>query len=360
MPIPPGTIPPYAEEIQESRIGLTTGMDGASNVTRQFRVYTAKAGDNPVYTMEHLSSALGGERTGSFYPTRPPGVPFTPGHFWGDGTYVLYNWTILDHWAGTNVWVLQANYVPSYVAGIERVAWTFRISSSLESEKSYTEIPWYDDAGNLIKGRGIGAPRYVSYRGGTLFTATSLVPTDTGNGQHASLQLADGGANPYDASLPRHHTGADIPTRAAVLTIQKKVLSWPHTAAIQAISYLGYVNEDDFVVFTTSLFNGGLITFAYAPTDPITGNPSPFLGQMLFSDLQIEPIIGEEGSVEPSFMVTMQFRFKQQGWQHKLTHTYEWKDDGAFSPIRDVNGNVIEETFHVVSPTSLSTVIGAF
>src|SRR3990172_473417 len=162
MPIPPGQLPPYAEEIQESRIGLTTGLDGASNVTRQFRVYTAKAFDNPVITIERLSTLLGGEKTGNTYPRRS-GLEFTPGHYWGDGSYVLYNWTILDHWPVTNIWVLQANYVPSYVAAIPRAAWTFRISSSLETEKIFTEKPWYNDAGILVSGRGIGGPRYIPY-----------------------------------------------------------------------------------------------------------------------------------------------------------------------------------------------------
>ena len=355
MPIPPGQLPPYAEEIQESRIGMTTGLDGASNVTRQFRVYTAKALDNPVVTIERLASALGGERTGNTYPRRS-GSEFTPGHYWGDGSYVLYNWTILDHWPGTNVWVLQANYVPSYVAAIPRAAWTFRISSSLETEKVFVEKPWYNDAGTLVSGRGIGGPRYIPYDNtgpntAAHFSAVSLARP----GVPADLQLPSGGDDPRLASLPRYHIGADVPVRASVLTITKRIPAWNHAAAIQAINYLGHVNEDDVGIWTTSLYNGGLIFFAEAPTNR-------FLGIMLYSDLQIEPIIGEEGSVEPAFQVTMQFRIKPEGWQRKLIHTHEWKDDGVSAPVTEVanNNRIVEETFHIGDPAFLSVVIGAF
>jgi hypothetical protein len=351
MPIPPGQPPPYAEEIQESRIGLQTGLDGSFNITRQFRVYTAKPGDMPVVTIETLPSALGGEKVGNAYPRRLTGVAQTTGNFWGDGTFTLYNWTIIDHWPGTNVWVLQANYVPSYIGSMPREAWTFRITSTLDAEKIYTEIPWRDDAGTLIEGRGIGPPRYIPVNPTTEtpdFTAISLNP----DSPLVYLVLAGGGSNPYAANLPRYQVGADLGVRSAVLTLTKRAVAWNGRAVSQAMTALANrsVNEDMFSVLTIA--TNSPIVFAPAPDNP-------FLGSMLFSDFQYEPVVADEGGF-PSFQVMMQFKHRAAGWQHSLVHTHKWTDDGTESPIKDRNGNLVRETFHVVNPTSLSAVIGAF
>jgi hypothetical protein len=354
-PIPKGFAGAYAEEVSESRIGLQTGMLGAQNATRTWRVYTASPGDNPIITMENLPSAHGGVSIGSTFPT-------TSG--WGDGSFVLQYFTILDHWPGTPVWILQGTYVPSYLASLPNsLMWTFRISSSLEAKRLFVEIPWADDDGNLVVGRGIGAPRYVPRpellhetintippkrisvtNPAARFTAISLDPKYG----TATVQLPDGSDNPRNPTLPRFMVGADVPTPSSVLTLTKKISKWDMNAVIGALNSVGKINADEFSVLTSS----GQIVFANRPDNP-------YLGQMLFQDLQLDPIVNDEGGGEPAFQVTLTFGFSKTGWQHSIQHTHKW-DDSTESQIRDDGGNVINETFHIVDPTFLSSVVSAF
>ena len=369
-------IPPYAEETAESRIGFQDGMLGAQNVTRTFRVYCVNPADNPIDTIEHLTTNDGGAAVGDIYRR-------LPGH-WGDGTWVLGNWTILDHWMGTNVWVLQANYVPSYSLITTSPKWTFRISSVIDGLKAYTEMPWEMDDGTPVIGRGIGPPRYIkrlsqvasgvdSYDGTTIMVdnaATEYIAKSpdplTGN---VSLQLAgdlstgNTRTSPIDPGLPRYMVGTDIPTRSSVLTLAKVCSTWAscESAAINAMKFLGFVNSGAFWVNTTS----GYIEFAGEPIDT-NGNASPFLGQMLFSDFQLEPIVNNDSGGQPAFQVTMTFKYRPEGWQHKIWHTYKAEDGSEAkivalleTPDHPANSPVTE-TFHIVDYADLTSIVGSF
>ena len=389
MPFPPGTIPPYAEEIAESRLGYRSGMMGDSPGPRIFRVFTASATDNPIKTIETISKKLGGHRRGEEY-TFGSETGTNALAQWGGRNFVLYEWMIVDHSLGPNIWILQADYAPLYIAALPKAAWTFRISSSLQMQPSYTEIPWEDDLGKKMQ-RGIGAPRYIKRpdevldfivvddgqvftkpNDARMFTATNInsdVPI-------AKLQLAGGTSsndNPRDPKRPRYQVGADIPTGSVTLTITKRISRWNFNAVSQAMSYFtddsAVVNAGEFSVLTTTGGPAGTrIVFAPAPSSGFDEDenpiPSPYLGQMLFSGIQCDPVPNDDASLsEPAFQVTMEFQYRKRGWQHTILHTYKF-DDGAEAPIYWADGaeagKPINETFHVVNPVDLTAMVNAF
>lgn len=377
MSLPPGKLPPYAEEIEDSRIGTQASFLGSIQPPmRVFRVYCIGATDSPIATIESLSTADGGVKRGSPYPTSGR---------WHYPDYVLDVFTILGHIPDNKVWILGAEYVPSYIAAMPKSAWTFRISGSLTMERADVEIPWTDDAGNAVTGRGVGPPRYIIrppilYRPSTgpgiiqegyannsrRFAAKSTNPEEP----DAELQLPGDttgqgpNSDPRNPKLPRHIKGMDVPEGAAVLSITKRVNQWKQSAVEQALKYVKppHVNQDDLII--QCMVGSAImpIKFASAPSNP-------FLGSMLFSDFQLDPIEREQGffsatgvrGAGEAFQVTMQFLFsnKPWGWQHREIHTYKW-DDGTESPITDDEGNYIDETFHRVNPTFLSNIVSAF
>lgn len=328
-PIPIGFQGAYAEEIAESRIGLQTGMLGAQNVTRIWRVYTTLKTDNPVATMETLSAKLGGVKVGSVFPKSGG---------WGDGSFVLQYFTILDHWMGTRVWTIQGNYVPSYIASLPTTLWSFNIQSSLETQKVFTDR----------NGKGIGAPRYIAVNPTTVtpdFTATSLDPRNP----TVYLALAGGGTDPTVLNLPRFMVGADAPKRSSAISFTKTIDSFLHRyqAVQSALNAKRNINNDDVIVATTS----GSISF-------VSGDNG--LGTMLLQDVILAEIPNPGGGITPSFRVTINLKYDPDRWQHHLTHTHKF-DDGTEAPIIQVaTGELVDEEFIINGETSISGILGAF
>ena len=334
-PIPGGLKGAYAEETAESRIGLQSGMLGAQNVTRQWRVYTAKNSDNPIVTMEGLSSRYGGVVVGSPFPT-------TGG--WGDGSFILSYFTIVDHGVGTRVWTLQGNYVPSYLTGLPGVGWSFAIQSSIETKKIYQTIE-RDVDGNPI-GKGIGLPLYslwslVGSPPPVAFKVTSPLLGEL------DVFLPGGGTDPTDNKIPRFATGVDAPARVSTVIFSKTIRSFQTALpAIHAVlNAKRFVNSDDIVVRTTS----GEISF-------FTNTP----GKVLLAGVEIQEAQNQEQGLTPYFRVTIGLKYNPDGWQHKLVHAKKL-DDGTLAPIRSVStGKFIEETFQITGETSISGLLGAF
>ncbi len=345
-PIPiglPNTGSAYAEETGDSRIGLQTGMLGAGNVTRTFRVYNPSSapGQNPVYTLENLSSALGGVRAGEIFPMSDK---------WGDGSYVVQFFTIVDHWPCTRVWIVRAHYVPSYLAGFPMSLWTPIIRSGLESERILVDLD----------GKGIGAPKYRPVSSGGSHKAVSPDHPEVGLVQaFTDLQ-----------SAPRYMVGADRPKRTSTLTITKIVETWRLSALASVVQSKKWVNTDDFVVNTV----WGPIKYADAPPPGDENDPSTWgRGIVLFDDFTLEPTPRDNSTVQlppqpigpgtitggPAARLTMTFKIDPDGWQHSLRHMYKW-DDGTESPIQDTNGQYIDERFRRVGETSLTALVGAF
>jgi hypothetical protein len=356
---PPGDTGPWAEETSDSRIGIQSGLDGAKNVTRTMRVFTANPGDNPIQTIESLPPTRGGFTTLSRFPTAGG---------WGDGSYVCYNFAILDHWQGTNVWILQANYVPSYVAAIPTEKWTFRMQSSLESETVFADLD----------GKETGVPNYQPYMPldlgppapATKFYATSLNPAYP----QALLQLADGSADPTAKSLPRHVVGVDRPRRTSVFSITKTLPEFlSHLPAVSwAANNEKAVNNDSFFINTTA----GVIPWVYVSRiSPLGGTPVGF-GTVLFQDMTLEPIINEAGGAVPSYRITLTFKYDpgfyvtiggRRRWfppyQYHRAHLKKW-DDGSESPIIYAEGALagqpVWESWRMVDSVNMSDLVGRF
>jgi hypothetical protein len=337
---PPAHQGAFAEEVGESRIGLQTGFLGASNVTRIFRVYTASRSDNPVQTIENLFTRNGGLKIGSTFPT-------TGG--WGDGSYVLFNFTILDHWIGTNVWILQANYVPSYIAAIPTEQWTMQIQSSLETEHVFTDLD----------GKGIGTPRYLPYSSSTpsSFTATNInrdPPT-------VSLELPGGGTDEQSPLLPRFLVGTDRPKRTSVVSISKTISSLlPYLPALRAaMNSQKSVNSDSVTIATTA--------------GPVSLVDRTGIGTLMLMDVLATPIENQTGGLVPSYRISMtlkydpgfRMRFSERDerylapWQYHRVHMHKWVDDGTESPVLK-DGRPIVESFKINGETSLTDIIGGF
>ena len=325
VPIPPGFKGAYAEEIAMTRIGLQSGMLGAQNVTRTWRVYCNNTTDNPIAVMEGLSSRYGGVQIGTRFPT-------TGG--WGDGSYVLQYFTIVDHWIGSRVWTLQGNYVPSYVTSLPSLAWNFRIQSSLQTHKVYTDR----------NGKGIGAPKYVPIASGLGdFHATNINP------RIGTLDLVlAGGETDYTSNLlPRYLVGADVPMRTSTVTFWKTIPSYLQKAAAihAAMNAKRNINSDAVQILTTS--SSGKITFV---------NNSDGIGKMLMRDVVLDPIENAGVGGFPSFRVTITMEYNPDGWQHHLTHTYKF-DDGVEAPIIDGGGDFVSEEFIINGETSLTAIM---
>jgi hypothetical protein len=332
-PIPPGYKGAYAEEIAMSRIGLQSGMLGAQNVTRTWRVYCNASTDNPIAVMEGLPSRYGGVQVGARFPT-------TGG--WGDGTFVLQYFTIVDHWMGTRVWTIQGNYVPSYVGQLLTPAWSFRIQSSLQTHKVYADL----------NEKGIGAPKYNAINPTTetpIATATNAFAKKSADAT-IYLALAGGGSDPFAENLPRYLVGADVPLRTSTVTFWKTIPSYLQKAAAihAALNAKRNINSDAVQVLTTS--SSGKITFV---------NDSDGIGKMLMRDIVLDPIENSASGGVPSFRVTIAMEYNPDGWQHHLTHTYKF-DDGVEAPIRDGGGGFVSEEFKINGETSLSAIMGAF
>jgi hypothetical protein len=340
---PPNAAGPFAEETADSRIGLQTGLSGAENVTRKWRVYTVSPIDNPVATITVLEAKDGGVALGDRFPKF---------NNWGDGTYVLYYFTIVDHWPGTNVWTLMGHYVPSYVTTFATTLWTINIQSSLETVRVYTDR----------NGKGIGIPRYLTATNNVAnFQTRSLNRGTVGLVLAGTTQGAPDFGDPFAANLPRHIVGADVPKRTSTIVLRKVISSWRWAAAQQALNAKRFVNSDRFFVHTTSLPRP-----LYIANDP---------GTVLFQDLILEDVpvgtpttdtgVGLSRVTDgPSFRVTMVFKYDPDGWQLNLPHMHRW-DDGTESPVTRITGNpgnepVVEEEFEVVGETSLSALVGAF
>jgi hypothetical protein len=331
--IPPGFKGAYAEEIAMSRIGLQSGMLGAQNVTRTWRVYCNNTTDNPIAVMEGLASRYGGVQVGSVFPN-------TGG--WGNSSYVLQYFTILDHWIGTRVWTLQGNYVPSYVTSLPSTAWNFRIQSSLQTQKVYADL----------NKKGIGAPRYNPttsidpLRVATVANAFAKKPADA----TVYLALAGGGSDVFSKTLPRYLVGADVPLRTSIVTFSKTIGGFAfYLPAVQAaLNAKRNINSDAVRVLTTSASSE--ITFV---------NDTDGIGKMLMRDVVLDPIENASTGGVPAFRVTITLEYNPDGWQHHLTHTYKF-DDGIEAPIQPLGGGFASEEFIINGATSLSGILGAF
>lgn len=335
FPIPPGFKGAYAEEIAMSRIGLQSGMLGAQNVTRTWRVYCNTTTDNPIAVMEGLSTRYGGVRVGSTFPT-------TGG--WGDGTYVLQYFTIIDHWIGSRVWTIQGNYTPGY-ASVSSAAWSFRIQSSLQTHKVYADL----------NKKGIGAPKYVAVKSTDPYiaTATNAFASKPEN-KTVYLALAGGGSEAFDASLPRYLVGADVPMRTSAVTFWKTIPNyWQKAAAIHsALNAKRNINSDAVWVLTTSSL--AKIQFA---------NDSDGIGKMLMRDVVLDPVENASTGGVPAFRVMITMDYNPDGWQHHLTHTYKFKDgdaEGLEAPIQASSGGFVSEEFVINGATSFTGIMDAF
>lgn len=346
LPQPPIQEVPYAEETDESRIGIQSGMLGADNVTRTFRVYTTKRQDNPIQAMElQIQRLRGGAMVGDRFPT-------TDG--WGDGSYVLFNWTILAHHPGTNVWILQARYVPSYVTGRSTQLWSYRSKSSLESYLVYSDLD----------GKGIGLPKYVSYTSDTPSSFTT-VNMDRG-ATPIKLALAGGGSDPFNKNLPRYSTGAERYRRTTVIVISKTLDNldgyWdPYVTAIRNAKAVNQA-RDQVIIYTTARTNG-VIELLDA------NNPG---GMVLLQDIDLEPIVNEGGGSVPSYRVTITLKHDPgytigegddarwySGFQEHRQHMMTDKEFGTESPVL-FDGKPIIESWRVNDEANLSSIIGGF
>lgn len=327
---------PFAEETADSRIGLQSGLLGGGNVTRKWRVYCESPGDNPITVMEGLSAQNGGVRVGTTFPT-------TGG--WGDGSFVLLHFTIIDHWVGTTVWTLLGTYVPSYIAALQSAEqWSFRIRSSLESERVFVDMD----------GKGIGTPKYVDISTPGIPTPAVIFSARNLDGKVRLLQLVDGSASPDNPTLPRYMSGADIPLRTSTLVLSKTIPSFlPYLVAVQnCVNLKKNINSDAFSTNTTS----GMIAWI---------NPAPASGEgtVLFSDIDIDEIPNPAGGRIPSCRITMTFKINPDGWKETKYHTYKF-DDGTEAPITygsgPLAGQQVKETFRVNGETNLSDLVNAF
>lgn len=337
-PPTPNKPPPYAEETADSRIGLQTGLLGATNVTRTWRVYCSSSTVNPVQTITNLSSKHGGVKTGEAFPKSGG---------WGDGTYVLLYFTIVDHWIGTNVWILQGHYVPSYFAGYATQLWEFNIRGSLQSERVYTT---FASEGNPSK--GIGIPRYepigdVSPSDGrAVFTAT--VP----GRPIERLVLPPGFSDPTAATLPRFMDGADAPKRISTVSLWTIIPTWRYEAVAAAMNDKGYTNVGNVFAETTS----GPITWV----DSSDNNRNT----IIISEISLDPVPPAQNSAPsvgtgPAFRVGITLQFNPDGWQTTKRHTYK-SDSGYEAFIYDSGGRVIDEEFMVVGETSITAILASF
>lgn len=337
-PPAPRRRPPYAEEVAESRIGLTTGIYGAQNVTRTWRVYCSSATANPVQTILNLSSKDGGVKIGELFPKSGG---------WGDGTYVLLYFTIIDHWIGTSVWVLQGHYGPSYLTGFASTLWEFNIRGSLQAERVFTTLS-YMDGNQPVASKNIGPPRYKQVTSGTAGAFTAQHP-ERGT---VYLAIADGGNDPTAAKLPRFTKGADAPARVSTINLWKTIPTWRYAAVSSAMNNKRYVNSDSVIVQTTS----GTITWV---------NANDGRGTLLMDDISVDPISPSQQPGQPlagdgpAFRVGITLKFDPDGWQHYERHMYRW-DDGTESQIVNSEGNFINEEFRVVGETSFTALLGAF
>ena len=324
---------PFAEETADSRIGIQSGLLGGGNVTRKWRVYCESPGDNPITVMEGLSAQNGGERVGTTFPT-------TGG--WGDGSFVLLHFTIIDHWVGTTVWTLLGTYVPSYVTALQfGEQWSFKIRSSLESERVFVDMD----------GKGIGTPVYVKKQpNANAVPFTALNPT----GVSQTIYLADGSAEATNPLLARYMSGADIPLRTSTLVLSKTIPSFlPYLEAVQnCVNLKKNVNNDAFSTNTTS----GMIAW-------INPAPAPGEGTVLFSDIDVDEIPNPAGGPIPSCRITMTFKINPDGWKETKYHTFKF-DDGTEAPITYASGPLagqqVKETFRVNGETNLSDLVNAF
>ena len=335
----PNQTPPYAEETADSRIGLQTGFLGTENVIRTFRVYCRNRTDNPVRTLNTLSSANGGVKLGEAFPTTDD---------WSDGTYVLMFFTIVDHWIGTSVWIVRGNYVPSYVLGYASQQWEFNIRGALQTQRIYTTLETDE-----IPSKGIGPPRYVPYplsptMGEPIMTWTARSPKLDDD---VLLVLPGGGSDPTSPSLPRYMDGADSPTRASSINLWKIIPTWNFSAVSSAMQNRKYVNSDWVSVNTTS----GLIPFV---------NKTDGIGTLLLDEISVDPVpplllTKAEAGIGPAFRIGITLKFDPDGWQHKLRHTYKF-DDGTEAPIIDADGRYVEEEFLIAGETSITSILESF
>lgn len=336
---PPGIIGARAEEIGESRIGVQDGSDGAKNVTRTFRVFTKGKWDNPIQTIANMGSANGGLNRGSIFPTSGG---------WGDGTYVLYYFTILNHLDGTNIWIVQATYVPNYVIGIQRTKWNFDIEQSMETKHVLTDRD----------GKGIGFPQFVRTRSEFAKFATS--PLDREN---VYLNLTSG-TNPYDPKLPRYMTGADVPMRASTITFTKVINGWDLNAVQGALNGKGLINGDELIVDTTAQQN----KVSFAPAPPPT---DVWGGIAMLSGVSVRSIVNPNGGLFPAYQIQITIKINPDGWQLRRFVMYRNSEEGTESPVRwrsagEIDGyaheqnEVVMERYHLNDPISLSAILGAF
>ena len=328
-PTPPNRQPPFAEERADSRIGLSTGMFGAQNVTRLWNVYCTSRTHNPAYILTTLSAKDGGVRIGESYPK---------GSSWSDGTFVLLFLTIVDHWIGTGVWVVRGFYGPPTV--FPSTLWNFNIRGSMQTERVYTTIATQDNPS-----KGIGPPEYTPKYTGDFSASVPGRPT-------VKLALSGGSTSPTDPRLPRFIEGADRPVRVSSLNFWKTIPAWRLGAVSSAWNNKNYVNSDDVIVPTTS----GTITFASISEGG--------RGIMMLDEISLEPIqAGIDPSVPvgagPSFRVGISIKVNPDGWNPVLRHVYK-ADSGAQAPIYDANGNFIDEEFIINGETSFSALFGSF
>lgn len=336
---PPGYTGAYAEETAESRIGLASGIYGAQNVTRTWRVYTALPTDNPIWTIGRLSSAYGGETVGTPFPTDGE---------WGDGSYVLLFFTILDHWTGTNVWTIQGHYGPSYLTTFQSQAWNFSLRGTLETERVFTALPTRDENNIEHPGKAIGAPRYEAIPG-----PTGSFGASAPDGKQVALRLASG-TDPTLWSLPRYATGADRPKRLSNLTLWKTIPGWNFAAVSAAMNAQRLLNSDTFSTLTTS----GRVTWV-----DLSANG---LRKMMFTDIAVDPVPTDQSGLPqrdpgPAFRVTLNFKFNPDGWDYVLRHMHKFEDGGYEAPIFLQGAtDPIDETFILQGDTSLSGIVDAF
>lgn len=334
-PTPPNRQPPFAEERADSRIGLSTGMFGAQNVTRLWNVYCTSRTHNPAYILTTLSAKDGGVRIGESYPK---------GSNWGDGTFVLLYLTIVDHWIGTGVWVVQGFYGPPTV--FPSTLWNFNIRGSMQTERVYSTIETQDSPS-----KGIGTPEYTPIQIPEVASHFAMVP----GRPEVQLRLGGGpgqGTNPTDPKLPRYIDGADRPVRVSSLNFWKTIPAWRLGAVSSAWNNKNYVNSDDVIVPTTS----GTITFA--------STSEGGRGIMMLDEITIDPFqAGSDPSVPvgagPSFRVGISIKVNPDGWNPVLRHVYK-ADSGAQAPIYDASGAFIDEEFIINGETSFSALFASF
>lgn len=348
---PGGYVGPWAVEIGQSRLGLQDGYEGAKNVTRTFRVFTEHMFDNPIVTITTLPTRNGGVENGSQFPT-------TGG--WGDGSYLLYYFTILDHLDGTNVWILQATYAPGYITGLAQSLWNFDIETSLETQHVMTDRD----------GKGIGPPRFVSVAN-TPQTAQFYASNIDPKVATAQLVLANG-TNPFEATLPRYIVGADVPRRSSTIVLTKVINGFQLNAVWAAMNLKGLINSDDVYAYTTA--EPSFQTFAYAPPEG-----DPWGGTVMIAGVSVRSVVNMDGGTTPQYQVTFSLKYDPDGWQHErvIMHSFDndfeapvrWVGAGSV-PGNIVNGvqlyvnhednEVVKERYHINDPIPISQIIGNF